>query len=1377
MTGEISSLESFVWTCLWQSMVLIAVGLAASFLLRRRSSRAHQVLLLSIVAAVIVPVVSVLVRHYELGVFVAEPVAVPLQLESEAAAGDFSPSGPIVQGFEYEPGPVEMASVPATTISQSAPLPWVRIALCGWIVASLALATRLVVTFILGVRLVGRAEPLDCCRLREALRVARAKLGIEHNVEIRHSRSVRSPAVWCWGRNPVLLLPGTAVPSDNGVDWTGVFCHELAHWKRRDHISGLLAEMAVCILPWHLLLWWAKARLMSLSEQACDDWVLAAGRPGTDYAEFLLDLRPGRQMAFVPAVVSSKRGLAGRIRRILKDTCGNPRTGAAWALAVSAITICVALSVAFAQTRPAKPESESAETETNESAAESVDKDALVQRSYRLKNCSPAEMSKIVTPMLSDFGHQSSDEKTNTLLIIDTVENLKRVERIMEHFDVPEAEPCVTDTFKIYYGDPSDITRKVVRLLTGLPSEQIASAAPPSTSLVVGPSGQPVALTPDLTGKRILVTGAVSGEDFRQIAAWIEKLDKPEKIMREYETFQLRYADVDEVAKQLNRAIEQMSATELQQGILIQPLTQARQIMIFGRKDLRDKFKKLIAEFDQPRNKQANVEIFVVRYRDPEELVRVLTRPPSPNPPPGQTRPPFKLIADSRTKSIIATGSSQDIDWVRERIAQLDREPERAALPAGWSLDYDDGLVPGGGRRWPSSMAEDLAQLKIMLKPYDPFKASLKGERYEFRVLSPEGKRMGDIHIRPESDFDMPSSKVVRPGSYMLRYGREWGKPGNNYRMKCEEFRVDLGKPGMYELRFTPKIGTAEITGTLGGCYAINFERIGGLPRIRGFAYQDPRVGTQYKLDGLPAGKYWLSAVTQRQSDNVFVDRSEVTVTAGKKATVDMARPAEGTCSLKGSIRGRTRDGEWFVLIRKRGSGQVRETWAYESRTMDSVYVVRGRNITQETDDRALYHIEGVDPGDYTVTVIDDPRRVGFVIQRQQSRPLTLRAGENTVLDFDLQTVPEHDNDPGVKADIEESTGLIKITGLVKDPQGRPVTGTRVTLFQTKLEYVTDAEGKFTAHLPPSDKMRYFFAVNKQRKLVASGRLAGGRQHLEMKLVPAKMVSGRVVDPSGRPVSGAQVAPLPMTCFHVLTDSEGRFNVGWSPEWAGDIKDFFLMARHQELNLAATVGITESTEVADIKLEPGLTLAGTIEDPDGAPIPNARVGLTLHSQASAPGYGCGTPVRDVLTDDKGHYQLRALPQKQDWIIRANADGYWRNKIETGTINRITDREEAGAIILKKPILSVAGIVADSRGKAVANIPVYFRGEGQPGLDSQTDTQGRFRFDNICAGAVRINAKNKTLFGTIETQGGTKDIRLVVSPRFEPKPADPPHSIS
>ena len=1771
MIGEIFSVESFVRTCLWQSMVLVVVGLAASFLLRRRSSRAHQILLLSIVAAVIVPVVSTLVKRYELGLFVAEPVAMQSQSEVQTVAGDFSPSGPVVQDFGYGPGPIEADLAPVTTGPQSAPLPWAPIALYVWIAASPILAIRLLVTFVLGVRLLGRAEPVDCAKMEEAVHSARTKLRIDREVEVCCSRGVRSPVIWCWRRKPVLLVPGAAGRCDSAIDWTGVLCHELAHWKRRDHISGLLAEIALCILPWHLLLWWAKSRLIGLSEQACDDWVLATGQAGADYAELLLDLTPGRQLAFVPAVVSSKKGLAGRVHRILKDSGGNPRAGAAWALAVSIAAIFLAVGIAFAQTRPAeteetkdrnslterfelskdiaieldagpdgmrkivharsvrfektdsdirvtlradvrrglpfewktriellgdgdevlgrqdslnkaqslvsgqpviadcqiefapfkwnevasvqrfrtgfeqigtlrdeigrpydgtrtdwiqgrvtgpdglpvtdaiviinehkakggpfsvprvgadedgyyrfgtvdwpyrlgverrqhlpstdvdcyqlillkqifngpqtvdfkfnepptgtasivglvvdaegvpikefkanimewsdseerdsgnddgsrlestwynqevnsddgvfrlenvpagkyrvriipkekqyewhhqevvladgkttnsvlrvrlkhvlygrvlfkdgspavlKPvpwpgaetqvllplggrarrvatvgedgyfvayldedsleqlksarspliinipstrqgrhvtagefpfellateknragvvkvnrpaksqaasESESADTPSDDGYPLSeIDKDRVVQKFFKLTHYSPSDMSRIVTPLLSDIGHISADEDTHALFVIDTAENLIRIEKVIAQFDVRGAERFVTDIFHIYNGDPSDIARKVVSVLTELRDERIASGAPTSTSVVVGPGGQPVSLTPDLARKKIIVTA--SAEDMKHIAEWIEKLDEKEsKIEREYEVVQLGYADAGEVAERLNEAIQQMPGSESQQRVLIQPLTQTRQIIIFGRKDLREKVKKLIAEWDVPLDTdRLRPRILTLRNSDPIRMARLLTKlfggedeegvniyevifgkdAEGKRKTAGPLSEQLKFEDVPGTKKIIVISNfpeaydivgklileldkqemaAKDVKQVREWIEQLDRKPARAALPEGWNLDYDDGRLPGGAGHWPANMARDLASLQIRLKPYDPFKASLKGEEYELRIFSPAGEQMGNISIRPESEFDLPGSKVFKPGKYILEYQRRWGKPGDNFRMNCGEYPIDLSKPGMYELTFTPKIGTAEITGTLGGCYAINFEKIGGAPWVRGFAYQDPRLGKKYLLDGLPPGKYLLSAVTQRQSDNVFVDRAEVTVVANEKVTLDMARPAKGSCSLKGSILGRTRRGEWFVLIRKLGSGQVGETYAYEARTMDSLYVVRGRNITQETEDRARYQIEGIAPGSYTVTVTQHPPLRGVL--RQQSKHVTLRPADN-VLDFNLQITPQRNHNPGAKADSEEAAGLVKVTGLVKDPQGQPVPGTNVTLFQTKLEYVANAEGKFTAALAPSDKTRYFFAVHKRRKLVASGRLGAGEDHLEINLIPARMVSGRVVDANGRPVSGVQVAPLPMTCFHVLTDSEGRFDVGWSPKWHAPDHELCLMARHTELNLAAVVDIAPEAKTIDIELEPALALRGTVEDANGRPILGAVVGLSLIR-----GWGAGTPVRDVITDYQGRFELPALPQRQEYGVGANAEGYQRNAIKTGVINNITNHEEVGPIVLKR----------------------------------------------------------------------------------------------
>lgn len=336
------------------------------------------------------------------------------------------------------------------------------------------------------------------------------------------------------------------------------------------------------------------------------------------------------------------------------------------------------------------------------------------------------------------------------------------------------------------------------------------------------------------------------------------------------------------------------------------------------------------------------------------------------------------------------------------------------------------------------------------------------------------------------------------------------------------------------------------------------------------------------------------------------------------------------------------------------------------------------------------------------------------------------------------------------------------VTGQVRDPEGQPLAGVRVTEFQTDKEYATDDNGEFVSAYGPSDERRFFYAVHKQRELVGVGRLGPCEHHVEIDMVPARIVSGRVTGPDGKSVAGAQVAPLPMTCFHVLTDTQGKFDVAWSRPWEPRER-LCLMVRRVDLNLAALADLAEDTKTIEVKLTPALTLGGTVEDPTGTPIRGARANISLIR-----GWGCGTPVKNGVTDDTGRFEFYCLPQRQEYGIQARAEGYWRNTIRTGIINRITDREQVGSIILKQPILSVSGMVVDETGKAVAGIPVYLHGEGQPDLSSKTDAHGKFTFEKICQGPIQINAKNKTLFGTVETQGGTRYVKLVVHPRFGPQ---------
>ncbi len=283
-------------------------------------------------------------------------------------------------------------------------------------------------------------------------------------------------------------------------------------------------------------------------------------------------------------------------------------------------------------------------------------KNQVVQKFFKLENFSPQQMGEVIAPLLSESGYLSAEETTGNLLVIDTVENLMRIEMIIAQFDVPEAEQTVTDIFEIYNGDPSEIVQLLRMLLSadgtggsslgrssssrssrdsrssysrssysrssysrgGMSwSPSRSSSRTGSSSVVVGTSQLPIVLIPE--PKRKWIIARASAEDMKRIAEWIEKLDQKDPIEKEYETVSIGYADVGEVADRLNEALQQMPGTELQASVLVQPLVQARQIVIFGRADMREMVKKLIAEVDVPAG-MFETRVFKLKYADPDEI-------------------------------------------------------------------------------------------------------------------------------------------------------------------------------------------------------------------------------------------------------------------------------------------------------------------------------------------------------------------------------------------------------------------------------------------------------------------------------------------------------------------------------------------------------------------------------------------------------------------------------------------------------------------------------------------------------------------------------------------------------------------------------------
>lgn len=127
MIRELFLEDLSLWGCIWYSTLFAVIGLSGSFLLRRRPARASQVLFLAIIAAVLLPAMSVLVRHFGLGILVEEPITLTsfrIEMPAETPEILFAP--------EIQPAALEVPT--DFTLAEKSlwdiVIPWRLIVLC-----------------------------------------------------------------------------------------------------------------------------------------------------------------------------------------------------------------------------------------------------------------------------------------------------------------------------------------------------------------------------------------------------------------------------------------------------------------------------------------------------------------------------------------------------------------------------------------------------------------------------------------------------------------------------------------------------------------------------------------------------------------------------------------------------------------------------------------------------------------------------------------------------------------------------------------------------------------------------------------------------------------------------------------------------------------------------------------------------------------------------------------------------------------------------------------------------------------------------------------------------------------------------------------------
>ncbi len=394
MSDLVTTFDAVIRDAILQSTTIFLIGLVVARYLVRRPARVHAVLVLAFVAAIVAPMATEAVRRCGWGLLPSDQALV-VQQSTEVAIPSATPSDKsgnsqsfptTVRAVETQADPMAVDRLseaaadtvtlplgqsqprlarampalvaPDTTIESNTTRGAVFALLsAAWLAATLVLVGRLLRGVVGGRGLLATAEPCPEPTVIAALTAARERLNLRNTpVDVYQTDAVRCPMIWCWGGRPRLLLPTIAARDWSAATWTPILCHELAHWKRRDHWAALAAELVCCLMPWQVLGWWAKRRLEHASEQACDDWTLAAGHSAVDYAETLLGLVAQADPPLALAALRRRSSLRGRIQHILSQAVPHPGLGRLWGVGVLVLAVTAVGTIAMCQRGVARAE-------------------------------------------------------------------------------------------------------------------------------------------------------------------------------------------------------------------------------------------------------------------------------------------------------------------------------------------------------------------------------------------------------------------------------------------------------------------------------------------------------------------------------------------------------------------------------------------------------------------------------------------------------------------------------------------------------------------------------------------------------------------------------------------------------------------------------------------------------------------------------------------------------------------------------------------------------------------------------------------------------------------------------------------------------------
>jgi len=358
----------------------------------------------------------------------------------------------------------------------------------------------------------------------------------------------------------------------------------------------------------------------------------------------------------------------------------------------------------------------------------------------------------------------------------------------------------------------------------------------------------------------------------------------------------------------------------------------------------------------------------------------------------------------------------------------------------------------------------------------------------------------------------------------------------------------------------------------------------------------------------------------------------------------------------------------------------------------------------------------------------------------------------------------------------------VEVTVIAKGTSA-PIEGATIGLdSRASQEAVTAADGTATLRgVLPGGRVLYASAPGfaRHKQIIAVADMQGLVVRERIELTHGAEISGRVLDPSGKPVANAQVmavnasepfVPLNPKLDGVISDAEGRFTI---PAVAPG--NYRFVAHHAEHppSSSESIELDGETSRSDIVIimEMGGMLAGRVVTPQGEAVAWASIHVGPDPNEDAE----RERGRTAVAEEDGSFRIKGVARAK--LVAVATSDAASSELVAVDLRQVPARDD---LLLKLTIDgAIAGVVVDEHGEPIAEaqvmaLPDFWSGES---LDrvivagpafQVTDGGGRFRFRGLADGRYRLRASRNEIGQNafrlergIPAAVGDTDVRVVL----------------